>query len=211
MYINENLKRFLSSVILLLLIFYIMQNSLLLFNIFLFILLIISIYEFCHFRFNKLIIFFGCICLLFSFYCVYLFRNANNEYSMFYFSLVIITCISTDIGGFIFGKLIKGPKITKISPNKTYAGVFGSYFLSIISFYFFLDYSNKQIFFSIEFVLIIILISSISQLGDLIISFFKRVSNIKDTGKIIPGHGGLLDRIDGMIFAFPTTYLFFVL
>ena len=55
----------------------------------------------------------------------------------------------------------------------------------------------------------LLLISTVSQIGDITISYFKRLSNIKDTGKIIPGHGGLLDRIDGMIFAFPFSYIMF--
>jgi len=115
-------------------------------------------------------------------------------------------CVSTDIGGYIFGKIFKGPKLTKFSPNKTYAGMIGGYILSIVStiiltnFYFNDDFAIKLFIF-------VILISTISQLGDIIISYFKRLSKIKDTGKIIPGHGGLLDRVDGMIFAFPFSYL----
>tara|TARA_Y100000590_G_C15725543_1_gene1015122 strand:- start:3159 stop:3509 length:351 start_codon:yes stop_codon:yes gene_type:complete len=113
------------------------------------------------------------------------------------------------MGGFIFGKIFKGPKLTKISPNKTYAGMIGSYLLSIIVI---LLYENKFEFNNmnnIELPIVVLLISSVSQLGDIIISYFKRNSNIKNTGNIIPGHGGLLDRIDGMIFAIPFTFLIF--
>ena len=119
---------------------------------------------------------------------------------------VILICISTDIGGYVFGKIFKGPKLTKISPNKTYAGMIGGYFLSLISLTIItnlIDYSHTPI----QFFLLTLLISTVSQIGDIIISYFKRLSKIKDTGKIIPGHGGLLDRIDGMIFAFPIVYL----
>ena len=119
---------------------------------------------------------------------------------------VILICVSTDIGGYVFGKIFKGPKLTKISPNKTYAGMIGGYFLSLISLTIitnFIDYSHTPI----QFFLLTLLISTVSQIGDIIISYFKRLSKIKDTGKIIPGHGGLLDRIDGMIFAFPIVYL----
>ena len=119
---------------------------------------------------------------------------------------VILICISTDIGGYVFGKIFKGPKLTKISPNKTYTGMIGGYFLSLISLTIIInliDYSHTPI----QFFLLTLIISTVSQIGDIIISYFKRLSKIKDTGKIIPGHGGLLDRIDGMIFAFPIVYL----
>ena len=119
---------------------------------------------------------------------------------------VILVCVSTDIGGYVFGKIFKGPKLTKISPNKTYAGMIGGYFLSLISLTIItnlIDYSPIPI----QFFLLTLIISTVSQIGDIIISYFKRLSKIKDTGKIIPGHGGLLDRIDGMIFAFPIVYL----
>ena len=101
--------------------------------------------------------------------------------------------------------------MTKISPKKTYSGVFGGYILSLIIVSLFLNYSNfitKNIF-TINFskIFLILIISSISQVGDLIVSYFKRLSKIKDTGRLIPGHGGILDRIDGMIFAFPFYFL----
>ena len=125
------------------------------------------------------------------------------------FIFVIIICIFTDIGGYIFGKLFKGPKLIKISPNKTYAGMIGGFILAMIagSIY------KKNIFiysYQIEdskFLLTILLISAISQIGDLIISYFKRLAKVKDTGKLLPGHGGLLDRVDGIIFAVPIFYL----
>ena len=138
--------------------------------------------------------------VIFSFYTFY--ELSIELFDVFY---VIIICSTTDIGGYVFGKIFKGPKLTKISPKKTYAGMFGGYFLSLISLSViisFLDYDTSLVLF-----LLTILISTVSQLGDIIISYFKRLSNIKNTGKLIPGHGGLLDRIDGMIFAFPFYYL----
>jgi len=151
----------------------------------------------------------GFIFIIFSFYTFYFFRN-ESDYKVFL--LIIITCIATDIGGYIFGKIFKGPKLTKISPNKTYAGMFGSFLLSII---FAIIYFNNLSFFrlaedgeiGIQLMIIVLFISIASQVGDLTISFFKRKSKIKNTGKIIPGHGGLLDRIDGMIFAFPFMFV----
>ena len=125
---------------------------------------------------------------------------------------ILLICISTDLGGYIFGKIFKGPKLTKISPKKTFSGVIGGYLLSIIilSMYLKSTFSPfKQSELTFKIFIFILVISSISQLGDIIISYFKRSSKIKDTGKIIPGHGGLLDRIDGMIFAFPFSYLIF--
>ena len=114
---------------------------------------------------------------------------------------VISVCVLSDIGGYIFGKTFKGKKITKISPNKTYSGMFGSFFLSII---FALSYSFSLSFVDVSLtVFISILISFICQLGDLFISLLKRKAKLKDTGNILPGHGGILDRIDGIIFALP--------
>jgi phosphatidate cytidylyltransferase len=123
---------------------------------------------------------------------------------------LLIGCVFSDIGGFIFGKIFKGPKLTKISPNKTYSGMIGGYVLSIIilsSLYNSSYLINQFVNLNINFFIFILFISTTSQIGDIIISYFKRLSKIKDTGKIIPGHGGLLDRIDGMIFAFPFSYL----
>ena len=121
---------------------------------------------------------------------------------------VILICVSTDIGGYVFGKIFKGPKLTKISPNKTYSGMIGGFFLSILTLQTLLNlkFLNIEINLSINSILFIFLISLSSQIGDICISYFKRKSNIKDTGKLIPGHGGLLDRIDGIIFAIPAAY-----
>ena len=140
----------------------------------------------------------------------YLFR----QNFFFQFILVLIVCIFTDLGGYIFGKIFKGPKLTKISPNKTFSGTIGGYFLSVIFiliFFQILSFFDYKMLFSKEILLLVILISTISQLGDILISYFKRNSNVKDTGNIIPGHGGLLDRVDGMIFAFPFSYVLILL
>ena len=144
---------------------------------------------------------FGFIFLAISLYTFY--KLSINDYEVF---VVILICVSTDVGGYVFGKLLKGPKLTKISPNKTYAGMIGGYLLSIASLTLVLNIIDIKISY-FQFFLIIFVISTVSQLGDIIISYFKRLSKIKNTGKLIPGHGGLLDRIDGMIFAFPIYYL----
>ena len=146
--------------------------------------------------------------MIFSFYSSIELYGYNNDY--LYFLSVIIICISTDIGGYVFGKIFKGPKITKISPKKTYSGMVGGYILTIL--FLNLFYSSYFLFINpfqtnLKLVLFMLLVSTVSQLGDIIVSYFKRLSQIKDTGKIIPGHGGLLDRIDGMIFAIPFSYL----
>ncbi len=159
---------------------------------------------------SKKYCFFGIIFLVVSFYSVYLLRNDSQNYGILIFLLISLTCVSTDIGGYIFGNFFKGPKLTKISPNKTYSGMFGGFFLSIICNIIFIEYSylfsGTKIIFTSKIFILIILISLVSQFGDLTISYFKRLSKIKNTGKIIPGHGGLLDRIDGMIFAFPFSF-----
>ena len=155
---------------------------------------------------NKIYSLPGYLFILISFYT---FLKLREDFNLILVLIIILICISTDLGGYFFGKFFKGPKITKISPNKTYTGVFGSFLLPIFFMYIFfnLDFKfvNKDLFNSDLFVFILI-ISSVSQLGDIFISYFKRLVNIKDTGKIIPGHGGILDRIDGMLFVFPISY-----
>tara|TARA_B100000989_G_C19477492_1_gene443600 strand:+ start:437 stop:1087 length:651 start_codon:yes stop_codon:yes gene_type:complete len=122
----------------------------------------------------------------------------NNDAKLAFFLIVSIT-ISTDIGGFVFGKIFKGKKFSKISPNKTYSGMIGSYIISFVSTYFlFKNYFNFT-----DLILFTIIISTSSQIGDLLISYLKRNVDIKDTGNILPGHGGLLDRFDGLILAIP--------
>ena len=141
----------------------------------------------------------GFIFLFFSFFSFYQLAIESTILIPFFI------CVSTDIGGYVFGKIFKGPKLTKISPNKTYAGMIGGYFLSILFISLYFDYINQNV--TITLFVTTILISSVSQIGDIIISYFKRLSKVKNTGNLIPGHGGLLDRIDGMVFAFPIYYL----
>ena len=122
----------------------------------------------------------------------------------------VLVAIMSDIGGLIFGKIFKGKKLTKISPNKTISGSIGSFIFSILLIPFFYQNQIDQTLLSI--LLITIIISLTSQLGDLFISLLKRKAKVKDTGDLLPGHGGFLDRIDGIIFAIPLgIYLFIVI
>tara|TARA_A100001011_G_C14315815_1_gene847916 strand:+ start:42 stop:623 length:582 start_codon:yes stop_codon:yes gene_type:complete len=116
---------------------------------------------------------------------------------------LLIICISTDIGGYLFGKLIGGKKLTTISPNKTYSGACGSFILALIAGYLYHQIQNSLSLTNFNIFIFIILISFMSQIGDLLISFLKRKAKIKHTGTILPGHGGVLDRIDGMLLAIP--------
>ena len=208
---HELENRILSSIFLVpFSLFFIIKGSYFL-NIFMLICLIISFYEWYLMSKNKFYNIPGYLFLLMSFSTLYILRN-DNDFGLTTIMLILIICVSTDIGGYIFGQIFKGPKLIKISPNKTYSGMFGSFFLSIIFICIFLSYYNIHIIASAEIIsfqdfIFVIIVSSISQIGDIFVSFFKRKSKIKDTGKLIPGHGGILDRIDGMIFAFPSAYL----
>ena len=208
---REFIKRTLSSIILIpIALFFIIKGSFS-FNFFVIICFLITSYEWHMMSKKKSYYFLGLIFLIFSFYTVYELRNISENVSLSLFLFVTFICVSTDLGGYIFGKIFKGPKLIKLSPNKTYSGMIGGFLLSIIFANFFIEFTHvfglNHIEFSIETFIIVLLISMVSQIGDIIVSYFKRLSKIKDTGKIIPGHGGLLDRIDGMIFAFPSTYL----
>ena len=125
---------------------------------------------------------------------------SHIESRIILFSL-IFCCIASDIGGYVFGKIFKGPKLTKISPNKTFSGALGSIILSylVLFFIFFL----LKIEFSFRIFLISFITSIGCQIGDLFFSYLKRKAKIKDTGKILPGHGGILDRLDGILVGVP--------
>ena len=198
---NELSKRILSSLILLpLTIFFIINGSyFLIFFILLF--FFVSIYEWHMMTKNNTYKIYGFIFLMVSFYTFY---EISSDTTLTFFLISI--CISTDIGGFVFGKIFKGPKLTKISPKKTYSGMIGGYFLSLINSFIFLNILNYSIEYNHIFILTLA-ISTLSQIGDIIVSYFKRLIKIKDTGNLIPGHGGVLDRIDGMIFVFPFFFL----
>ena len=127
----------------------------------------------------------------------------NDSQKINYLLLIICICITSDIGGYIVGNIFKGRKLTKISPKKTYSGMIGSFIFSlIISSILFKDLVSIQ-----TLIIFIFLISLISQIGDILISFLKRTAKLKDTGNILPGHGGLLDRFDGLFFAIPLGFI----
>ena len=206
---KEFTKRIISSIILIPISLFIIIKGSFFFNFFILVCFLITAYEWHMMTKNKSFNIPGFIFLIISFYFIFLLRN-NFTDDYFVFLMVTLICVSTDIGGYMFGKIFKGPKLTKISPNKTYAGMIGGYLLSLIFLIIFLYLSNLFLTstkITINSIIFILLVSSVSQLGDILVSYFKRLSNIKDTGKIIPGHGGLLDRIDGMIFAYPFSYI----
>jgi len=203
---KELLIRFLSSIILIPLIIFLIIEGGIIFNIFILICFFLTLFEWHNMskRYNHYKP--GILFLIFSFFSIYYLRNHfNGEY--LYLLFVLFICVATDIGGYVIGNLIKGPKLSKISPKKTYSGMLGGFLFSIIFSYFFLEFLLPEYTKNItsEILIFIIIISSISQVGDLVVSYFKRVSKIKDTGKLIPGHGGILDRIDGMVFALPSS------
>ena len=123
-----------------------------------------------------------------------------------FFLYLVSICFLTDIGGYVFGKTIGGRKLTKISPNKTISGTIGSFVFSILPLIVFSNLSIIDLEFTLKNIIFVLLVSLVSQLGDLFISYFKRKAKIKDTGKILPGHGGALDRVDGVVFALPFSY-----
>ena len=206
---TNNLKRIYSSIILTPLSLFIIIEGSIIFNIFVFLCAIIAIFEWLKMNSNIFLKISGLLFIIFSFYSIHQIRNINDTDNLHYFLIIFSICVASDIGGFVIGNIFKGPKLTMISPKKTYSGMIGSFIFSILLIYilsnFILNYKEK---FDLNFYFFVILVSAISQLGDLTISFFKRKSNLKDTGNLIPGHGGILDRLDGMIFVFPITYIF---
>ena len=214
---NELQKRIISSILITPITFFFIFKGSFIFILFLGFFFLITSYEWINLNKNFIIKFIGIIYLFLSSYFAFLLRDS---YSYEVFILIMIICISTDLGGYFFGKILKGPRLTKISPKKTYSGVIGSFSFAI---FFSLLYNNLVLFdinsiiilslsndhnsdYKTLFILFVLIISLISQLGDLLISYFKRLAKVKDTGRLIPGHGGLLDRVDGIIFAVPFSY-----
>ena len=210
MILNNFKKRFLISVFLLFLFFLIFKSYIIL-NYCLIVLGVLSILEFLNlsrkiFK-NKLglillNIFFISYIFIFCFIFLMFFNNTLLKYTL---SIILFGCIASDIGGFIFGKIFKGPKLTKISPNKTYSGAIGSIVLTLITvsilFYYFLK------IFNLDTIILALVVSIFCQLGDLLFSLLKRKAKIKDTGNILPGHGGVLDRLDGIYLGIPVGIL----
>ena len=213
--ISENLKkRIYTSFFLILLLFLMMFLK----PILLYFLIIIGIFSIIEFSelikaFNKEFIpklFYNLIFILFIFiFCLLFFIFSNIiQFKIILFSL-LFTCIASDVGGYIFGKTFKGPKITKISPNKTFSGSIGSIILSCVTFCSLLFLMTKNINFII--ILTGIVTSLFCQIGDLYFSLLKRKAKKKDTGNLLPGHGGILDRIDGIIFGLPAGFIFLLI
>jgi len=171
---------------------------------------LISKYSKKSFPINKLNIKFIMLNIITFFYIFFVFCNLSYEIhsseSPIFFLYVISICFFTDIGGYIFGKTIGGKKLSKISPNKTIAGTIGSFIFSIIPLIIVINFNYLDLEFNLTNIMFCLLISLISQLGDLFISLIKRKSKVKDTGNLLPGHGGFLDRMDGIIFAVPFSY-----
>jgi phosphatidate cytidylyltransferase len=159
---------------------------------------------------NKLNIKFIILNTITFFYIFFIFSYLSYEIhrseSPIFFLYLISICFFTDIGGYVFGKIIGGKKLSKISPNKTVAGTVGSFILSIIPLIIVVNFNYIDLPFNLTNIIFCLLVSLISQLGDLFISLIKRKAKIKDTGNLLPGHGGILDRVDGIIFAVPFSY-----
>ena len=158
------------------------------------------------FNFKLLILNIITFCYIFLIFCNFSYEIHKSEGPIF-FLFIISICFFTDIGGYMFGKIIGGKKLSKISPNKTISGTIGSFIFSIFPFIIILNFSYLDLEFNLTYIIFCLLISLVSQLGDLFVSFIKRKAEIKDTGNLLPGHGGVLDRVDGIIFAVPFSYL----
>ena len=158
---------------------------------------------------NKLILFiFSTISFIYLFFFTVITFRAKAWLDVEGILFILSICILSDIGGYIVGKSIGGKKLTKISPNKTISGSIGSFLFSLLPLMFI-----DEIFVKVEFINIIwiLTISLTCQLGDLFISYLKRLAKVEDTGSFLPGHGGILDRIDGIVFGVPASFLFWVM
>ena len=213
---SELIKRILTSIAIFpLSIFFVFQGGYLLLSFLLAIFFIANYELFSVFKKISNILFLDLVLILALFSIYYLAEN-----SLWLLLWVIILVICSDIGGYVFGKIFKWKKLTKISPKKTVSGVLGSFIFSLLSVFIIQliieilyppAYSLKDNFLIPEFFFLAIVFSLVAQAGDLTISYFKRLEKIKDVGKILPGHGGIFDRIDGLIFVVIVTFIFYKL
>ena len=208
---NELGKRILTSILLISCLYFSYTNQVFFITL-LIIIFLLSIIEYIRliYKIEKntfyiyLYIFFGILYFVIAALFLYL-KSFEIKDLVFY---LILICIATDIGGLISGKLFKGKKLTKISPKKTFSGFYGAFVLSFLTMFLFINYINLNIFLIFVFTFSTCLLS---QFGDLFFSFLKRKAKVKDTGNLLPGHGGILDRVDGMIFSVPINLVFYTI
>ena len=219
---NNLQKRILTSLIIFpLSIFFVFQGRDLLL-LFLLAVFFVGNYELFTIFKKKGTIFFLDLILILALFSIYYLRE-ENLFSFCILIWVIILCICSDIGGYVFGKIFRWKRLTKISPKKTLSGALGSFIFSLFSLLFmerfvmpntgeissYVDWPNSFTFLEPNFFFLAIIFSLIAQMGDLTISYFKRLEKIKDTGKILPGHGGIFDRIDGLMFVVIFTFILY--
>ena len=205
--ISKNLKKRIFTSVLLLSVVFLFFNFIQISDLGVLILGVLSVLEFLNIakkifknRLYKLLFSLSFIIFIFLFCLLFLYFLNIYELKIIIFS-ILFGCIASDIGGFVFGKLFKGPKLTKISPNKTISGSIGSFIFTCIATSSSIFYFTK--YFSYTLLVLCFFITIACQLGDLFFSFLKRKAKIKDTGNFLPGHGGILDRLDGIFFGVP--------
>ena len=213
---NNLQKRILTSIAIFpLSIFFVFQGGYLLLSFLLAIFFIANYELFSVFKKNLNILFLDLVLILALFSIYYL---AENSFNLLLWAIILSIC--SDIGGYVFGKLFKWKKLTKISPKKTVSGALGSFIFSLLSVFIIqiiIEILPSRLELGIdnflipEFFFLAIVFSLVAQAGDLTISYFKRLEKIKDTGNILPGHGGIFDRIDGLMFVIIVTFIFYKL
>ena len=202
---SELLKRIITSIVIFSILLLVLINSKLYLIIFLSLFYFLSFYEVYKNSNSLKFTLISNIFLLIAFYSFYYLRGDSNK-ELIFLCWALFTTFLSDIGGYVFGKIFGGKKLTKISPNKTYSGAVGSLVFSLLSLPILVfiqkDFLNEILinFLQLNFFIFTLLNSLIAQMGDITVSYWKRRFKIKDTGKIFPGHGGVLDRIDGLIF-----------
>ena len=207
-------KRIYTSIFLFLLLFLMIANN----YVMAFVLMLIGIFSVL--EFFKIILkifeknkmkqfFYNIIFIIYIFtFCTFFLILSSFSHLKILIFMILLTCVASDVGGFIFGKIFKGPKLTKISPKKTISGAIGSLIFSSLFILMLTYYLTKS--FDLYIVIIGCIISISCQIGDLFFSFLKRKSFVKDTGNLLPGHGGILDRVDGILLGIPVGFLTFL-